>query len=179
MTPLFRLTLPITLGSVQARLLDRDPKWVTDRHTVRQGWRVPEFRGHYTKLNSAPAGAEEEPTARLSRIVIPDAPYYVTQPDNWRLKLIQHNLPFAQVLTKPLPRRLLMNRQRLGLLTLASAITMIAQVAAAAETITYEYDARGRLKKVVHTGDVNSNVQTIYNLDKADNRTTVTTTGAP
>jgi YD repeat-containing protein len=72
-----------------------------------------------------------------------------------------------------------MNRHRLGLLTLASAIAMIAQVAAATETITYEYDARGRLKKVVHTGDVNTNVQTIYNLDKADNRITVTTTGAP
>lgn len=51
--------------------------------------------------------------------------------------------------------------------------------ASAAETVTYTYDARGRLIKVVHTGTVNNNVQTVYTLDKADNRTNVTTTGAP
>jgi YD repeat-containing protein len=48
-----------------------------------------------------------------------------------------------------------------------------------AETITYTYDAKGRLVKVVHTGTVNNNVQTEYNHDKADNRTNVKTTGAP
>lgn len=51
-------------------------------------------------------------------------------------------------------------------------------VAVAAETITYTYDAAGRLIKVVHTGTVNNNEQTVYTLDKADNRTNVTTTGA-
>jgi len=49
----------------------------------------------------------------------------------------------------------------------------------ATETITYTYDARGRLIKVVHTGTVNNNVQTTYSHDAADNRTNVKTTGAP
>jgi hypothetical protein len=43
----------------------------------------------------------------------------------------------------------------------------------AAETITYTYDAKGRLTKVVRTGTVNNNVQTDYSHDKANNRTTV------
>jgi YD repeat-containing protein len=49
----------------------------------------------------------------------------------------------------------------------------------AAETITYTYDARGRLIKVVHTGNVNNNVQACYKYDKADNRVNVTTTTSP
>jgi hypothetical protein len=49
----------------------------------------------------------------------------------------------------------------------------------AAETITYTYDAKGRLVKVVRMGTVNNNVQTTYTYDKADNRKTVTKTGAP
>lgn len=40
----------------------------------------------------------------------------------------------------------------------------------AAETITYTYDARGRLVKTVHTGTINNNTQTCYKLDRADNR---------
>ena len=48
----------------------------------------------------------------------------------------------------------------------------------ATETITYTYDARGRLIKVVHSGNVNNGVQTEYSQDKADNRTNVKTTGA-
>lgn len=51
--------------------------------------------------------------------------------------------------------------------------------ALATETITYTYDARGRLVKVVHTNGPNNGVQTTYAYDKADNRTNVTTTGAP
>lgn len=43
----------------------------------------------------------------------------------------------------------------------------------AAETITYTYDSRGRLVKVVRTGTVNNNVQAEYKYDKADNRTNV------
>ena len=43
----------------------------------------------------------------------------------------------------------------------------------AAETITYTYDARGRLVKVVRTGSVNNNVSANYSYDKADNRTNV------
>lgn len=49
----------------------------------------------------------------------------------------------------------------------------------AAETITYTYDAKSRLVKVVHAGTVNNGIQTTYQHDKADNRKKVTTTGAP
>ncbi len=48
----------------------------------------------------------------------------------------------------------------------------------AAETITYSYDARGRLVKVVRTGTVNNNVQVVYTHDKANNRKTVVVTGS-
>jgi len=61
-----------------------------------------------------------------------------------------------------------------ALFALGSSVSL----AHAAETITYSYDARGRLVKVVHSGTVNNNVQTSYDLDKADNRTAVKTTGA-
>jgi hypothetical protein len=49
----------------------------------------------------------------------------------------------------------------------------VAAAAWASETITYTYDARGRLIRVVHTGTVNNNVQANYSYDKADNRTNV------
>jgi hypothetical protein len=49
----------------------------------------------------------------------------------------------------------------------------VAAAAYAAETITYSYDARGRLVKVVRTGDVNNNVSADYKYDKGDNRTNV------
>lgn len=54
-----------------------------------------------------------------------------------------------------------------------------ASLAYAAETITYTYDAKGRLVKVVHTGTVNNGVTVDYTHDKADNRTNVKTTGSP
>lgn len=63
-------------------------------------------------------------------------------------------------------------------LILAFAVAAAPVAAQAAETVTYIYDAKGRLVKVVHTGTVNNNVQTTYSHDKADNRTNVTTTGA-
>lgn len=43
----------------------------------------------------------------------------------------------------------------------------------ASETITYSYDARGRLVKVERAGTVNNNVSATYTYDKADNRTNV------
>jgi YD repeat-containing protein len=58
------------------------------------------------------------------------------------------------------------------------AIGLLSSAATATETITYTYDARGRLVKVVHTGTVNANNQACYKYDKADNRTTVQTTVA-
>lgn len=51
--------------------------------------------------------------------------------------------------------------------------------AAATETITHSYDAKGRLVKVVRTGTVNNNVTTEYEHDKADNRTRLKTTNSP
>jgi len=56
---------------------------------------------------------------------------------------------------------------------------LIGAAAYATETITYTYDARGRLIKVSHSGTVNNNVVSNYSYDKADNRTNVNTTGAP
>ena len=58
------------------------------------------------------------------------------------------------------------------------ALALLPSAAHATETITYTYDARGRLVKVVHTGSVNNNNQACYKYDKADNRTTVQTTVA-
>ena len=49
----------------------------------------------------------------------------------------------------------------------------------AAETLTYTYDAKGRLVKVVHAGSVNNAIQAVYSQDKADNRSNVKVTGAP
>ena len=58
-------------------------------------------------------------------------------------------------------------------------LTLVPSGASAAETITYSYDARGRLIQVVHSGTVNNGVATSYTIDKADNRTNKTTTGSP
>ena len=71
-------------------------------------------------------------------------------------------------------------RWKVLLASLASVggIGMSATVVSAAETITYEYDAQGRLVKVVHSGTVNNGEQVVYVLDDADNRTKKTTTGA-
>jgi YD repeat-containing protein len=60
------------------------------------------------------------------------------------------------------------------------AVLLVLGVAAyAAETITYTYDARGRIKTVAHSGTVNNNVVTNYVYDKADNRSSKATTGSP
>ena len=71
------------------------------------------------------------------------------------------------------------NRGRTATFILAMAtIVALPTLAIAAETVTYSYDARGRLVKVERTGTVNDGVKTEYRLDKADNRTTVTVTGS-
>lgn len=62
---------------------------------------------------------------------------------------------------------------------LGSALAVLAgSPAQATESITYKYDARGRLVEVKRTGTVNSNVQTNYTHDKANNRKTVVITGS-
>lgn len=60
----------------------------------------------------------------------------------------------------------------------AAAFLCVAAATHASETVTYSYDARGRLVKVEHSGTVNEGVTTQYGFDKADNRTEVTATGA-
>jgi YD repeat-containing protein len=58
------------------------------------------------------------------------------------------------------------------------ALMSITGPATAAETITYKYDAKGRLIEVKRTGTVNNNVKTTYQHDKANNRKNTTTTGS-
>ena len=54
------------------------------------------------------------------------------------------------------------------------AVAALANMSAnASETITYKYDARGRLVKVERSGTVNNNVSAEYVYDKGDNRTNV------
>ena len=55
----------------------------------------------------------------------------------------------------------------------------VAAIASASETITYSYDAKGRLVKVVRNGTINNGVTTNYAHDKADNRISVNVTGSP
>jgi hypothetical protein len=60
-----------------------------------------------------------------------------------------------------------------------SLIGIVASAAWASETISYSYDARGRIITVGHSGSVNNNVVSNYSYDKADNRTNKNVTGAP
>ena len=62
---------------------------------------------------------------------------------------------------------------------IAVTAAALAAAAYASETITYTYDARGRLVKVVRTVTGNNNVVTNYVIDKADNREAKTTTVPP
>ena len=68
-------------------------------------------------------------------------------------------------------------KARLALAT--ATIVAIPALAYAAETITYSYDAKGRLVKVERSGTVNNGVKTDYVHDKANNRVTVTVSGSP
>ena len=54
------------------------------------------------------------------------------------------------------------------------AVLLFHVPALAAETITYIYDAHGRVVKVERSGSVNNGVKAEYTHDKADNRTNVT-----
>jgi hypothetical protein len=57
---------------------------------------------------------------------------------------------------------------------LVASSALASAPALAAETITYSYDALGRLVQVTHSGTVNNGVQSSYGYDPADNRTNVT-----
>ena len=58
-------------------------------------------------------------------------------------------------------------------------LLLLGAAAWASETITYKYDARGRLVQVNRTGTVNNNVVTNYVYDDADNRELNNTTVPP
>ena len=51
--------------------------------------------------------------------------------------------------------------------------------ATASETITYTYDAKGRLIKAERSGAVNNGVKYEYTHDKANNRRNLKVTGSP
>lgn len=68
---------------------------------------------------------------------------------------------------------MLSRRLKVALLAIAGAGSW---PAAATETITYTYDAKGRVVQVVRTGTVNNNGAATYQYDKADNRKQVTGT---
>ena len=70
------------------------------------------------------------------------------------------------------------NRSAFIIVAAAGALAL-AGIAAASETVTYTYDAKGRLVKVEHSGSVNNNVVANYSYDHADNRTNVNVSGAP
>jgi uncharacterized protein involved in exopolysaccharide biosynthesis len=70
-------------------------------------------------------------------------------------------------------------RRRAECALIAIGIIAVPTLAMATETVTYSYDAKGRLVKVERSGTVNNNVATNYAFDKADNRTNKTTTGSP
>lgn len=67
--------------------------------------------------------------------------------------------------------------RKLAFLMIGAAVSC-ATPAYATETITYNYDAKGRLVIVARTGTVNSGVTTSYAFDKADNRTGKAVIGA-
>lgn len=62
--------------------------------------------------------------------------------------------------------------------TAAILLTGLSASSQASETVTYTYDALGRLVTSVHSGTVNNNVQTTYSFDLADNRTNLTIVNA-
>jgi YD repeat-containing protein len=60
-----------------------------------------------------------------------------------------------------------------------AALVLATLPATASETITYTYDAQGRLVTAQGSGDVNNGVATATTYDAAGNRTNQTVTGAP
>ncbi|KCZ97126.1 hypothetical protein HPO_16725 [Hyphomonas polymorpha PS728] len=65
-----------------------------------------------------------------------------------------------------------------SLLLICAALLMLSPVAQASSTITYTYDARGRLKTVSLSGGMHSGAVTTYTYDKANNRVRKQVTGA-
>lgn len=72
-----------------------------------------------------------------------------------------------------------MSGKRMAELLVIGMLIAAAAIASASETITYTYDAKGRLVLVQHSGTVNNNVIANYTYDAADNRKNLKVTGAP
>ncbi len=60
----------------------------------------------------------------------------------------------------------------------AAALGLVSSAAFASETVTYTYDARGRLVEVNHTSGPSAGVKTEYEYDDADNVKRKRITGA-
>jgi len=58
---------------------------------------------------------------------------------------------------------------------IVAGLPLAVSTASAAETITYTYDAQGRVIQVLSTGSANGPSTTTYTYDKAHNRVTATT----
>lgn len=72
-----------------------------------------------------------------------------------------------------------MSKKSLLMIGLLAALSGLSSAAAvAAETVTYTYDARGRLVEVNHTGGPASGTKTTYEYDDADNIKRKKITGA-
>lgn len=61
----------------------------------------------------------------------------------------------------------------------ALVFTMAAESLSAAETVTYQYDALGRLKQTTKSGGPANGTQTTTTFDPVGNRVNQTTIGAP
>lgn len=63
--------------------------------------------------------------------------------------------------------------------TLWAIVLLLPSAALATETITYTYDAQGRVTQASSAGSVNNGLMTVYTYDLAGNRTNVTVTNSP
>ena len=69
-------------------------------------------------------------------------------------------------------------RKAIWLMAAATSTVALGAVGQASETITYKYDALGRLVETKSTGDVNNNVTMGTSYDPAGNRTNYNVTGS-
>lgn len=67
---------------------------------------------------------------------------------------------------------------KLVLAAISVALCAASSAAIVAETITYTYDAKGRLIRVEHAGSLNSGVRVALTHDAADNRRNVKISGS-
>jgi YD repeat-containing protein len=70
-------------------------------------------------------------------------------------------------------------RSELVAIAVAGSLLWGISSAHAQETVTYTYDAAGRVTQVQHSGGPISGTTTQYTYDAADNRTLVTVNGSP